>query len=122
MRNGTATVKKGILTVKSAPEAVPFLGVGCPSAGGGGKVELRVKSAKDGDGKIEWLKSPGEPSAGSVNFEVKGGDWQTLTVNIPETASMGILRVYVPAGQPVDIDWIDIQLNAAGAKTKRTEF
>jgi hypothetical protein len=122
MRSGTATVKKGILTVKSAPEAMPFLGVGCPSAGGGGKVELRVKSAKDGAGKIEWLKSPGEPSAGYVNFDVKGGDWQTLTVNIPETASMGILRVYVPAGQPVDFDWIDIQLNAAGAKTKRTEF
>jgi arylsulfatase A-like enzyme len=122
MRSGTATVKKGILTVKSAAEAKPFLGVGCPSAGGGGKVELRVKCAQDGAGKIEWLKSPGESNTSSVNFEVKGGDWQTITVTIPETASMGILRVYVPAGQSVDIDWIDIQLNAAGSKSKRTEF
>jgi hypothetical protein len=122
MRSGTATVKKGILTVKSVAEAKPFLGVGCPSAGGGGKVELRAKCVQDGAGKIEWLKSPGDSNTGSVNFEVKGGDWQTLTVAIPETASMGILRVYVPSGQSVDIDWIDIKLNAAGAKTKRTEF
>ncbi len=123
MRNGTATVKKGILTVKSAAEAKPFLGVGCPSAGGGGQVELRIKCANDGAAKIEWLKSPGEPNtAASVGYDVKGGDWQTITVTIPETASMGILRVYVPAGQPVEMDWIDIQLKAAGAKTKRTEF
>lgn len=122
MRNGTATVKNGILTVMSAAEAKPFLGVGCPSAGGGGTVGLRVKCAKDGEGKIEWLKTPGEPATGSVAFDVKGGEWQTLTINIPETASMGILRVYVPAGQSVDIDWLEIQLSAAGAKTKRTEF
>ncbi|MEI7946401.1 MAG: hypothetical protein WCJ02_06880, partial [bacterium] len=123
MRSGTATVKKGILTVKSGAEAKPFLGVGCPSAGGGGKVELRAKCARDGAGKVEWLKSPGEPNTPcSVAFEVKGGDWQTISVIIPETASMGILRVYVPSGQPVDIDWIDIKLNAAGSKPKRTEF
>ena len=55
-------------------------------------------------------------------FTLRGGDWQEITVEIPATGSLGIVRVYLPKqDQPVEIDWIEIH-SKTGDKSTRTDF
>jgi hypothetical protein len=49
-----------------------------------------------------------------VPFTLKSGEWENLTVRIPDSELMGILRIYLPAqNQPVELDWIELQSDAA---------
>jgi hypothetical protein len=120
-RSCTATAKDGIVTV-IGKGASPFLGVGA-GTNGPAVVKLRARCAKGGDGKIEWLNAGGDKKGEkpqSVPFALSGADWQEVTVSIPASGPLGILRVYVPAqAQPVEIQWIE--LKGTGAK-KRWEF
>jgi arylsulfatase A-like enzyme len=120
-RNCNAVVQDGIVTITGKNET-PFLGVGA-GANGPAVVKLRARCVIGGPGKIEWLPSGAATkpvSSQSVSFELPGGDWQTITVNVPATGPLGILRVYLPAQkQAVAIDWIELQ---AGGKPKRWNF
>ncbi len=115
------SVKDGIVTVKGK-NAAPFLGVGA-SINGPITMKIRVRSAKDGEAKIEWLTPGGEKKnekPQSVPYNIKGGDWQDLNVQVPAKGPVGILRLYLPAQQePVEID--RIELKGAGA-AKKWEF
>ena len=119
-RSCTATAKDGIVTVTGKGDA-PFLGVGA-GANGPATLKCRVRCAKDGEGKIEWLNNTAEKKTKpqSVPFKLTAGDWQDVSVSIPASGALGIIRLYVPAQQqPVEIDWIELQ--GTGAK-KRWEF
>ena len=115
------TAKDGIITVKGN-NAAPFLGI---SAGTNGPatVKFRARCANGGAAKIEWLKPDGETKKEkpeSTAYAITGGDWQDITVKIPASGPLGILRIYLPAQQhPVEIDWIE--LKGTGA-LKRWEF
>ena len=58
----------------------------------------------------------------SVPFTLPGGDWQEITIEVPATGPLGIVRIYLPKqDQPIEIDWIEITSNSGGKPT-RTEF
>ncbi len=118
-RGCNASVKDGIVTMRGTNSA-PFLGVGAGTIGPA-VVKLRVRCAGGGDGKIEWI-TPGADAktAKSAPFQLKQGDWQEVSINIPADEAVGILRVYLPAQQQsVEIDFIE--LHGTG-KEKRWTF
>ena len=117
----TATAKDGIVTV-TGKGAEPFLGVGAGTSRPA-VVKFRARCAKGGEGKIEWLNNGAEKKnekPPSALFTLNGGEWQDITVQIPATAPLGILRLYLPAQtQPVEIDWVELKGTGAA---KRWEF
>ena len=115
-RGCTATVKDGIVTMIGQGDA-PFLGVGA-GTDGPAKVSFRVRSAKGGAGKVEWIPSGGK--AQSVPFQIPGGDWQEIGVDIPASGPLGIFRLYLPAqSDPVELDHIELK---GTGKSKRWDF
>lgn len=118
-RDSAAVVKDGIVTVTGKGKA-PFLGVGA-GVDGPAVVKFRTRSAAGGVGKAEWLTSASTPvNAKPETLNFAAGDWQELSVNIPVSGPLGIVRIYLPAQkQPVEIDWIEIK---GAAKTRRWEF
>jgi hypothetical protein len=46
----------------------------------------------------------------SVPFELPGGDWHKISVELPAKGPLGIVRIYIPAqDQAVDLDWIELK-------------
>jgi arylsulfatase A-like enzyme len=119
-RQCVATVKDGALVV-TGKGANPFLGIGAGTKGPG-EVIVRARCDAGGDGKVEWLvggKTPGEPK--SVPFKLAGGgEWQDVSVQLPADATIGILRVYLPAqSQEVAVQSIELK---TPEKPRRWEF
>ena len=86
----------------------PFLGTGQIKASGPITLKLRARSSKGGPGKVQWTtKDQAEfPATGqTVDFVLPAGDeWQNVTVDIPLTGDLRILRLYLPAqNSPVEI-------------------
>jgi hypothetical protein len=98
------------------------MGVGA-GVNGPATLKFRARTAKKGEAKIEVLNPGGEKKGEkplAFAYTLDGGDWQEVSVNIPATGALGILRLYLPVQQePVEIDWIELQ--GAGAK-KRWKF
>jgi hypothetical protein len=119
-RGCAASVKAGIVTLKGQDTA-PFLGVGA-NADGPATVSVRARCAKGGPGNVEWLQPGSAPKAeNTVAFRLTGGDWQTVTVDVPAKGPLGILRLYLPAAQQaVEVDWIE--LKPVAGKPRRWEF
>lgn len=119
-RGCAAAVRGGIVTLRGV-DAAPFLGVGA-GAEGPAAVTFRVRCAKGGPGKVEWLQPGAAPKTENATaFRLSDGDWQTVTVEIPAKGPLGILRVYLPAHQqPVEVDWIE--LKPAAGKPRRWAF
>ena len=120
-RNCVAVVKSGVVTM-TAKGAAPFLGVSTGLTGPA-TARFRAHCLNGGAGKIEWLNAgpdgkPGSPA--SVPFTLKPGEWQEVTVEIPDPGRLSIVRIYLPAqAQPVKLDWIE--LKGAG-KSRRWDF
>ncbi len=115
-RSCEAVVKDGIVTVTGKGDA-PFLGVGA-GVEGPAKVSFRVRSAKGGAGKVEWIPSGG--NAQSVPFQLSAGDWHDISADIPANGPLGLFRLYLPAqSTPVELD--HVELKGAG-KPKRWDF
>ncbi len=118
-RNCAASVKNGILLLRNLTEA-SFLGFSATKHSGPSTVKLRIK-ASEGASHIDWLPGGVQGKAQSASFTLAGGGWEEITVRLPATGSLGILRIYLPKpSQPVEIDWIEIA-SEKGLKT-RTEF
>lgn len=120
-RSCSATVKGGVVTVTGTGVA-PFLGLAAGKFAGPAVLKLRVRSATGGEGKVEWLPTPqAADQAKSVPFQFAGGDWRELTLELPDVATLGILRLYLPAQSvPVQLDWVE--LASAGRKPQRWDF
>jgi arylsulfatase A-like enzyme len=120
VRGCSATAEKGILSVTKLSQSA-FLGIAAGEHSGASTVKLRIKSAA-GAARIDWLPGGVQAKAQSTPYTLPGGDWQDLTVNLPATGPLGIVRVYLPLQeQPIVIDWIEIG-SATGGKATRTEF
>ncbi len=122
-RSCTATVKDGIVTVTGkGPE--PFLGLAAGKVSGPAVVKFRAQSATSGAGKVEWIPSvqaADKASAKSVPFQLAGGDWQEVTVELPAPGALGIVRLYLPATkEPVELDWVE--LKSAQGRIQRSDF
>ena len=120
-RGCDAAVKDGIVTVTGKSDA-PFLGCGAGKMSGPTVVTFRARTAGGGAGKVEWLPTPAATEkAKSVEFKLTGGDWQSVTVELPADGVLGIVRLYLPAAaQPVELDWVE--LKSAKGKPRRWEF
>ena len=121
-RGCAATVKDGVITVSGQNNA-PFLGFGVGQEKGPAVFKLRARSAAGGAGKIEWIPSGKATAPGDLNsvpFTLPGGDWSDVTVEVPATGPLGIVRMYLPAQkQPVEIDWLEL---SASGKLRRWNF
>lgn len=119
-RGCEAVVKDGVVLIMGKSDA-PFLGVGAGRMAGPTSVKFRVRTATGGAGKVVWLPTPSVPEkAQSVPFQLRGGDWQEVTVALPAAGVLGIVRLYLPAQQePVQLDWVELQ---SGKETRRSDF
>jgi hypothetical protein len=119
-RGCTATVDSGIVRVTRLTDA-SFLGFAAGKHSGAGTVKLRIK-AGGGASHLDWLPGGVQDQAHSVPFTLPSGDWQELTIEVPATGPLGIVRLYLPKqDQPLEIDWIEIT-SKDGSKSTRTEF
>jgi len=121
LRGCEGVVKVGVLTVTGKSKA-PFLAFGAGKLSGPAVINFRAHSASGGAGKVEWLPTPKlADQANSVPFGLTGGDWQELSVSLPATGPLGIVRVYLSADkEPVQLDWVE--LSPAGGKSQRWDF
>ena len=116
---GCEGATKGDALVVTGKGPAPFLGFGAGTRGPG-SVRLRARSTNGGPGKVEWIP-PGATQAGarSVPFTLPPGGWHDVAVDLPADATVGILRVYLPAQeQPVEVDSIELK----AAKPRRWDF
>jgi hypothetical protein len=119
-RGCTATVKSGIVHVTQLTDA-SFLGFAAGKHSGAGTVKLRIK-AGGGASHLDWLPGGVQDQTQSVPFTLSSGDWQELTIEVPATGPLGIVRLYLPKqDQPLEIDWIEIT-SKNSSKPTRTEF
>lgn len=98
--NGAARVE--------ADGRTPFLATAQVKATGPFQLKLRARSTTGGPGKVQWTtKDQTEfPQTGqTVEFTLPAGDdWQDVTVDIPVTGELRIIRLYLPADKsPVEI-------------------
>ena len=116
-RNCTAEVKRGIVTVSKLSDA-SFLGFSAGKHNGPSTIKLRIKAAAD-DSHFDWLPGGAQDKAQTVPYKLIGGDWQELTIAIPATGPLGIVRVYLPKqDHSIEIDWIEIESKPAGKLTR----
>ena len=119
-RDCKASVKEGILRLTNIGDAC-FLGFSAGKHSGPGTATFRIR-AKAGASHFDWLANGTEGKAKRAEFTLKGGDWEEVTVQLPATGPLGIVRLYLPMQeQPVEIDWIEIN-SGEGGKPTRTEF
>ena len=119
-RDCKASVKEGILRLTNIGDAC-FLGFSAGKHSGPGTATFRIR-AKAGVSHFDWLANGTEGKARRAGFTLKGGDWEEVTVQLPATGPLGIVRLYLPMQeQPVEIDWIEIN-SGEGGKPTRTEF
>lgn len=108
-RNCTVTFTNGAVTVRGTSDA-PFLGFPAGNSQGPAIVRLRARAAASGPGRVEVVPAAGQSFAQSVPFELKGGDWQVLKVDVPATFPLNIMRIYLPAQkQPVEVNWVELK-------------
>ena len=117
-RDCKAALKDGIVRVTNIGFEC-FLGFGASKHSGPSTAIFRIK-AKPGTSHFDWV--PGGGKAERAPFTLKDADWQEITVPIPATGPLGIVRLYLPMQeQPVEIDWIELR-STDGGKVTRTEF
>lgn len=116
-RNCAVAVQNGIVHTSKLTEA-SFLGFSAAKHGGPSTIKLRIKSAA-GESHVDWLPAGIQDKAQSVSYTLPGGDWQELTISIPATGPLGIVRVYLPQqDHPIEIDWIEIKSESSGKLTR----
>jgi hypothetical protein len=121
-RSCSAEVKDGNLILSQLSDA-SFLGFSAAKHSGRSVVRMRIKGAA-GTSRVDWLPGGTQSKPQSVPFEVKGDDWQVVSVDIPSDGALGIVRVYLPntsKSEQVEIDWIEIESTDTSRMT-RTDF
>ena len=119
-RGCKATVKDGIVHITNIGDSC-FLGFAAGKHSGASTVTFRIKAKAD-TSHFDWLPPGAENKTQRARFTMMGGDWEEVTVQIPATGPLGIVRLYLPMQlQPVEIDWIELKSTGSG-KTTRTKF
>ena len=114
----TATVSEGILRLSNIIDA-SFLGMSASKHSGPATAKFRIK-ADAGTSHFDWLPGGLKDKAHQVPFTLKGGDWEEITVELPATGPLGIVRLYLPMQKnPIEIDWLELQ---SGKEKHRSEF
>jgi hypothetical protein len=119
-RDCQAAVKDGILRLTNIGSAC-FIGFGASKHSGPTTAKFRIK-AKAGTSHFDWLPGGVGSQQKRVDFTLKGGEWEAITVELPAEGPLGIVRLYLPMQeQPVEIDWIEL-ISQNGSQPTRTGF
>jgi arylsulfatase A-like enzyme len=119
-RDCKASVKDGILRITNIGDAC-FLGMSASKHSGPTTAKFRIK-AQAGSSHFDWLYGGVGSKQQRVDFTLKGGDWEEVTVELPAEGPLGILRLYLPMQeQPLEIDWIELT-SKNGSKPTRSGF
>lgn len=106
-RDCKATVKDGILRLTSIGSEC-FLGFAVGKHSGPTTARFRIK-ANAGISHFDWLPSGVGDKSQRIDFTLKGGDWEEVSVELPAEGPLGIVRLYLPMQElPVEIDWIEL--------------
>ena len=88
------------------------------------KVSMRIRSGKDGKGKLQWRTKDQKDFTAkgqSRDFSIEAEDWMELSVPLPVNGFLRHLRIFMPAGkEPLEIGWIEIR--PSKGKYKRWNF
>jgi hypothetical protein len=83
--------------------------------------KFRIK-AKAGSSHFDWLPAGPGTQQQRVDFTIKGGDWEEISIELAAGGPLGIVRLYVPMQEtPFEIDWIEL-ISKSGSKPTRTAF
>lgn len=119
-RDCQGAVKDGILRLTKIGSSC-FLGFSAGKHSGPTTTKFRIK-AKAGSSHFDWLSGGVGSKEQRVDFTLKGGDWEEITVELPAEGPLGIVRLYLPMQDiPVEIDWIQLTSKNGGKQT-RTGF
>jgi hypothetical protein len=119
-RDCKASVKDGILRITNIGDAC-FLGMSASKHSGPTTAKFRIK-AQAGSSHFDWLSGGVGSKQQRVDFTLKGGDWEEVTVELPAEGPLGIVRLYLPMQeQPLEIDWIELT-SKNGSKPARSGF
>ncbi|MFN7343875.1 MAG: sulfatase [bacterium] len=119
-RDCQAAVKDGILRLTSIGSEC-FLGFSASKHSGPTTAKFRIK-AQAGHSHFDWLPGGVGGKLQRVDFTLKGGDWEEISVELPAEGPLGIVRLYLPMQeQAVEIDWIELS-SKNGSKPTRTVF
>jgi arylsulfatase A-like enzyme len=111
---------KGILSISKLTDA-SFLGFSASKHSGPSSVKIRIK-AQPGNSHVDWLPGGTQDKAQSAPFKIESRRWQEISVSIPATGPLGIVRVYLPhQAEEIEIDWIEI-VSTKDNHTTRTDF
>lgn len=116
----TATVKDGILNLSRLTDS-SFLGFAAGKHGGPARVTFLIKAAA-ATSHVDWLSGGPGTEARRAPFNIRGTGWEEISVELPATGPLGVVRLYLPAQtQPIQIDWIEIA-SRNSPKPTRTGF
>jgi arylsulfatase A-like enzyme len=119
-RDCKASVKDGLLRLTNIGSE-GFLGFAAGKHSGPTTAKFRIK-AKAGTSHFDWLPGGVGSQQKRVDFTLKGGEWEAITVELPAEGPLGIVRLYVPMQeQPVEIDWIEL-ISQTASQSTRTGF
>jgi hypothetical protein len=119
-RDCKTAVKDGILHLTHIGSE-GFLGFAAGKHSGPTTAKFRIK-AKAGTSHFDWLPGGVGSQQKRVDFTLKGGEWEAITVELPAEGPLGIVRLYLPMQeQPVEIDWIEL-ISQNGSQPTRTGF
>jgi hypothetical protein len=120
-RAGTATVRDGVLSVRSKGKS-SFLGMPVGLTRGTARISFRVRAPEAGDGKVTLIGEPGGPETHSVPYTVSGGSgWESVTIDLPVRQKTAILQLYLPSGS-ASVDFDDIVLTPPEGPPRRWTF
>jgi len=121
-RQCKGSIADGILTLQT--KSIAFLGRAFGRATGPATMKLKLRVTKVGHGKIERYPAGSGVAVGKTEeaYEVKPGAWQDIEVQLSAPGPLGVLRLYLPAGegQTVEIDSIELLPNKG--KRERWDF
>ena len=105
----------------------PFLANAKVRVNGPLEVSLRMRTQKDGIGRIQWRteEQASFPKTGQhQTFNVIGDDWQELSIPLDVKGRIVHVRLFLPdSKRPTEIDWIEIGSNDGNDKDqKRWDF
>jgi arylsulfatase A-like enzyme len=118
-KNAEATVEGDSLRISPAGRQ-PFIANAKVRANGPVEVRLRIRTQKDGMGRLQWRTEGQETfpkDAQSKSFDVVGGDWQEFAVPLAIEGRLVHVRLYMSdSKRPTEIDWIKIGPEEGTAK------
>jgi len=120
-RNAEASIEGNSLRISPAGRQ-SFIANAKVRANGPVEVRFRIRTQKDGTGRIQWRTEgqEGFPKDGqSKSFDLVGGDWQEVSVPLAVEGRLVHMRFHMhDSTRLTEIDWIEIGPQKGNAKDR----